>query len=234
MKNVPSVIAFCLLVLAISAFPVTHQDAHENNNDDSSPLSRTDNPDSPYGLEAGVNEFSVWTGGAFNATSIFGGLREEETKDRQFFIVGLRYGRILAVTKRFSFEYFLDIIPVAVALNTVVTRDVPPGDSGSRGNVYGYGASPLGFKILFGRQRRVMPFASVNGGFLYFKDPVPLPQSAQLNFTFEVDGGIQIFSRSRRAVTLGVKFHHLSNGGRSQTNRGLNAFCVFAGFSIFR
>ena len=38
----------------------------------------------------------------------------------------------------------------------------------------------------------------------------------------------------RRAVNIAVRFHHISNGDRSGSNRGLNNFVIYAGFSIFK
>lgn len=46
--------------------------------------------------------------------------------------------------------------------------------------------------------------------------------------------GVRIFTSERRAVTLGVGFHHISNGDRSGSNRGLNQFVIYAGFSVFK
>ena len=50
----------------------------------------------------------------------------------------------------------------------------------------------------------------------------------------EAGGGVRIFTSERRAVNIGVKFHHISNGDRHGSNRGLNNFVIYAGFSIFR
>jgi hypothetical protein len=31
-----------------------------------------------------------------------------------------------------------------------------------------------------------------------------------------------------------VRFHHIANGDRTGSNRGLNEFVIYAGFSIFK
>jgi hypothetical protein len=61
-----------------------------------------------------------------------------------------------------------------------------------------------------------------------------LPDAGKFAFVGEAGGGVRIFTSERRAVTLGVRFHHLSNGDRSGANRGLNNFVIYGGFSIFR
>ena len=46
-------------------------------------------PHASYGLPQGTNEFSLWAGGSPDS---FGNI-----EDRQVLLVGLRYGRVLAV-----------------------------------------------------------------------------------------------------------------------------------------
>jgi len=39
---------------------------------------------------------------------------------------------------------------------------------------------------------------------------------------------------NRRAVTVGYKYQHISNGYRSNINPGVDAQMIFVGFSVFR
>jgi len=180
------------------------------------------------------NEFALWGGISPAATAVFGGLRPEETEDRQFYVVALRYGRLLGSWSAVDLHYVADVIPAAVAANTIVSRQYPPGDARSRGNVWGFGLSPLGVRTTFRPGHRWRPYVAANAGFLHFREPVPLPQSAQFNFTFEIDGGLILAGHPRRTWFGGVKFHHLSNGGRSATNRGMNSIQFFFGVSFWR
>jgi hypothetical protein len=195
--------------------------------------------DSPYRLKKGDNEFGVWGGGAFTATTIFGGLHEDEARDRGFIIAAFRYGRTLAATKRLALQYTLDMIPLAVAtgnIKQVTTTTTAAGTVTTfrRGSTYGLGVTPLGLQLDFANSSRVKPFIHVNGGLLGFTDPVPLPDSGKLGLIGEAGTGLRIFTSEKRAVTLGVRFHHISNGDRSGSNRGLNQFIVYAGFSVFK
>ena len=52
--------------------------------------------DNPFLLNRGDNEWGFWAGGSPKATTIFGGLRDDEADDRKFFVAALRYGRTLA------------------------------------------------------------------------------------------------------------------------------------------
>lgn len=73
----------------------------------------------------------------------------------------------------------------------------------------------------------------VNGGGLILSKSVPLPDAGRFAFVGEAGGGVRIFTSERRAVTLGVRFH-ISNGDRAGSNRGLNQFVLYGGFSIFK
>jgi hypothetical protein len=80
----------------------------------------------------------------------------------------------------------------------------------------------------------VHPFVHVNGGGLIFNQSVPLPDAGKFAFVGEAGGGVRVFTSEKKAVTIGVRFHHISNGDRSGSNRGLNQFVFYGGFSIFK
>lgn len=103
-----------------------------------------------------------------------------------------------------------------------------------RETAYGAGITPIGLQLDFANGSKVHPFAHVNGGFLYFNKSMPIEDSGQFQFVGEAGGGIRIFTSDKRAVSIGVRFHHISNGDRSGSNRGLNNFVIYAGFSVFK
>lgn len=192
--------------------------------------------DDSFLLKQGDNEFGFWAGFSPKATTIFAGLHEDEARDRKFFIAGLRYGRTLAANNTLALQYTLDLIPVAVATGVIVNRATSPSGvtTFQRETAYGTGLTPLGLQLDFANGSKVHPFIHVNGGFLYFNKAVPIEDSGQFAFVGEAGGGVRIFTSERRAVNIGVKFHHISNGNRSGANRGLNQFVIYAGFSIFK
>ena len=180
-----------------------------------------------YELVRGMNEFGVWGGGAFNSPTAIG-----TAEERKFLTIGLRYGRVFATSRHVAFEYTADVVPVAVVFQPDFARAFNRSPDRS---IYGAGVSPIGFKFNFNRRSRTQLFASLSGGLLYFRRPVPVdvPGATRLNYTFEFSGGAQIFTRPRRAVTIGYRFQHISNGGRSQINPGLDLNVFYAGFSFF-
>jgi hypothetical protein len=190
----------------------------------------------PFQLKRGDNEFGFWAGVSPKATTIFGGLHHDEAEDRRFFIAALRYGRTLAANDSLALQYTLDVVPVAVATGVIVSRTTSPAgvDTFRRETAYGAGFTPLGLQLDFRNGSKVHPFAHVNGGLLYFNKSVPIEDAGRFAWVGEAGGGLRIFTSDRRAVTLGVRFHHISNGDRQGSNRGLNQFVIYAGFSVFK
>ncbi|HJY27298.1 MAG TPA: acyloxyacyl hydrolase [Pyrinomonadaceae bacterium] len=192
--------------------------------------------DNPFQLKRGDNEFGFWGGVSPKATTIFGGLHDDEADDRKFFIAALRYGRTLAANDSLALQYTLDVVPLAVATGTIVSRTTSPSgvDTFHRETAYGAGFTPAGLQLDFANGSKVHPFAHVNGGFLYFNKSVPIEDAGRFAWVGEAGGGLRIFTSERRAVSVGVRFHHISNGDRQGSNRGLNQFVIYAGFSVFK
>lgn len=193
------------------------------------------NADNPFLLQKGDNEWGFWVGASPKATTIFGGLHDDEAEDRKFFIAALRYGRTLAANDSLALQYTLDVVPVAVATGTIVSRTTTPaGTTFRRETAWGAGFTPLGLQLDFANGSKVHPFVHVNGGLLYFNKSVPIEDAGRFAWVGEAGGGVRIFTSERRAVNIGVRFHHISNGDRRGSNRGLNQFVIYAGFSVFK
>jgi hypothetical protein len=191
--------------------------------------------DNPFLLKRGDNEFGGWAGFSPKATTIFGGLRDDEAEERKFFIAAFRYGRTLAANDSLALQYTLDAIPVALATGTIVSRTTTGGvTTFERETAYGAGVTPLGLQLDFANGAKVHPFIHVNGGLLWFNKSVPIEDAGKLALVGEAGGGIRIFTSDKRAVSIGVRFHHISNGDRTGSNRGLNQFVITAGYSVFK
>ncbi len=134
-------------------------------------------------------------------------------------------------------QYTVDVIPLAVA-----TGNIRAKNHDRRGHSHDFQAQfnlwprrhAARSAARFRNSSHVKPFIHVNGGLLGFNDPPPLPDSGRLALVGEAGAGLRVFTSERRAVTFGVRFHHISNGDRSGSNRGLNQFIFYAGFSVFK
>jgi hypothetical protein len=148
------------------------------------------------------------------------------TTYRPIAMLGLRYGRIVGTNHLGTLEYVADIIPIQVVFDQEDGR-------GTGGNVYGVGINYGGLKVSYLRRSRVKPFISVSGGLIVYTRPVPL-KGRKLNFTYSLDGGLDIFTDKKRALTVGYKFYHASDAVHTKANIGTNDNMISIGFSFFR
>lgn len=176
--------------------------------------------DEDYRLWRGDGEFTVWAAGSFDAPTPIG------STYRPITILGLRYGRIVGTNHLGSLEYVADIIPLQTVFDQKDGR-------GTRGNVFGVGINYGGLKVSYLRRSRVKPFVGVSGGLLIYARPVP-PEGRKLNFTYSLDAGLDIFTRKRRALSLGYKFYHASDVVNRRANIGTNDNMISLGFSFYR
>lgn len=219
-----------VVVFFVLAAMISPRTVHCQSNNESTTRT-TQNSDSR--IQRGLNEFGVLGGISFHAPTLWG-----TTEDARFGHIAFRYGRVLAANRSVAFEWTIDISPLAVlSLKRLTFTQTPSGNftvTRSRETVYGAGVSPIGLKFNFRPQRRVQPFASATGGFIFFEKDIPVPGAARFNFNVEFSGGIQIVNSSRRSFTLGYKYQHISNGFHSPINPGIDLQMIYGGFSIFK
>ncbi len=180
-------------------------------------------------LPRGTNEFGAWAG-----YSPFSFVLKGTSKDRQLFLLNLQYARTVLAARPVTLKYTAEIVPVAFEIQPmqkfIVDRKllVNPG-----GTIYGIGATPIGFEANFG-PKKVQPFFSGSLGFLHFNQQVPILGSAQFNYTIDIGFGAQMFLRPHRSLTLGWRYHHLSNNYQAHLNPGIDSGVFFVGFSVFK
>lgn len=185
-----------------------------------------------YGFERAATELGFWGGGSLNGTAATG--TSEQTRLGLF---AFRYARVVSRGESLAFKYTLDVPFAQMSLPPTQTPGaIPngPAQLAERRTITGAGLSPVGFQLNFRRRERVQPFVQASGGFLYFGERVPDREGAQLNFTTDFGGGVQWKAGSRRAWTVGYRFHHVSGGYRAGVNPGFDSNLFYAGFSIFR
>jgi Lipid A 3-O-deacylase (PagL) len=180
-------------------------------------------------LTRGTNQFGFW-GGYSPKSFVF----EGTSQDRKLFLLNLQYSRVLFAARPLTLKYTTEVVPVALETQPsefFVSRGELEFDPG--GTAYGAGVSPVGFQVNFG-PKKVQPFLNGSVGLLYFNRQVPLRDSSQFNFTYTGGAGVEIFVRPGRSLTLGWKYHHLSNAETGTLNPGIDSGVFYAGFSWFR
>jgi lipid A 3-O-deacylase len=101
-----------------------------------------------------------------------------------------------------------------------------------------FGASAAGgalvVKYNFLSFGRWMPYWDMGAGMLW-TDLAPriADLSTPVNFVLEAGPGLQYFATERIALTMGTRFHHISNAGTGERNDGLNSILTYVGMSFF-
>jgi len=154
------------------------------------------------------------------------------TPDRRVITAGFAYSYRCWVWSGVSISYSGELMPAAVLLQPgqYLPQFVPAHA------VYGFAVTPVGFTVDFRSRHRVYPFLQTNEGIIASAEPIPINVTGAtgLNFLIDVGAGVRIKTSARRAISLGYKFLHISNGFTSAVNPGVDNNVFYAGFSILK
>ena len=168
------------------------------------------------------SEYTYWLDGAFENGHAF-----SSTVGARNYQLESRYERLIYSSGPFAVRWVFNAVPIALVGDRYTS-------TGRRAYSYGIGASPIGAQVNFVHFRRIEPFLTSGGGFLYFNHRM-FGTTQQFNFTAQLGGGVQLFTSSRRtALDLGYKYHHISNANLANQNPGLDSHMLFVGLSLFR
>jgi len=104
-----------------------------------------------------LNEFTTWFGGQFANKHAF-----SDTVNGRLYQVENRYTRLLYAGGPFAVRWVFDVVPMTLVGD--------PWHTKGRQYAYGGGGSPIGAQVNWVHYRRVEPFLTSGGGFLYFND----------------------------------------------------------------
>ncbi len=167
------------------------------------------------------SEYTCWLNGAFA-----NGHAYSNTLDGRNYQLEYRYERLLYQRGPLAVRWVFEALPL------VVVGD-PRTGHGRRVYSYAAGGSPIGAQVNLVHYRRVEPFLTSGGGFLYFNHH--MFGATKFNFTAQLGAGVQLFTSNRRtALDLGIKYHHISNANLVNHNPGMDSYMVFVGVSLFR
>lgn len=168
------------------------------------------------------DRYNFWGGYSFNSIKFLGKTQNSQT---QIFAIGYQ-NKIREYPKNRTLWYTADIIPYLHfqypkrdESNRIVTRS-------------GFGLSPIGFVLTQPSSKSVTPFIQTTGGVIYMESNFPTDKSRRLNFTFDITVGGNIKINSSSTVSLGYKFHHISNAETGSENPGLDSNFLFLTLSI--
>lgn len=167
-------------------------------------------------------QYSFWGGYSFSSVKFLG-----KTPDAQTTITGIGVKKLL---RNFSngakLFYSADVIPY-------LQYEYPKRDEGGRRVIgTGWGMSPIGYFLVRPVNRFFHPFVQTTGGFIQMDKTFPTDLGRKLNFTFDITFGTRMPVYRNYLLTLGYKFHHISNAQTGTENPGLDSNFLFLSFSI--
>jgi hypothetical protein len=172
------------------------------------------------------HEFGVWGGASPSSPVVIG-----TSRHRKFSAVSLRYSRLLMDRRDFALRYTFDVLPLA---SVTQPRNVNGHDVDRRERIFGAGFAPLGLQLNLRNQRMLQPFIAASAGSILFTRPVPASDAAKFNFMFDLGAGVQMRQGRGRVLTVGWKYHHISNAYRMRVNPGIDSNMFYTGVSFTR
>jgi len=170
-----------------------------------------------------IHEMNFIVGYSFASTKGFWG----KIPKASLSIYTIRYNRkLVTYNSKHLLEYTTE---VNLAANYTLA-DTPRYQAGSYS---GIGITPLGFQINLNQHNKVQPFLKSSAGFMYFKKPFPDNRGVQFNLTLELGTGVEIMIFDNISLSVGYKYHHMSNGQLGEINPGIDSNIFYTGFTIF-
>lgn len=235
-----------LLLFSVHSVACAQQEERSPRPDVPSPASTTrdsaNRPPSHQRSRLPRTRLGVWAAGSMGSGSVLGTLQ-----DGWLGLVALRYHRLLIPAGRNSrtshegatLTYTADVVPLA---HVSIPKGTPPTarslrirsvtEQGFRAK--GMGVYPLGVQVGFRSSHSLRPFVAGHTGLFYLFDAMPDERGRRLNFAAGVGLGTEITLSRRTHLTLGYRYHHLSNGFRGRINPGLDAHLLYVGVGLAR
>ena len=183
---------------------------------------------------------SVWGAGSIHPGGVLGKISEGWVG-----LVGLRYHHRLLprgapprpARTTPTLTYTADVIPLA---SVSIPEGTAPGTLTSAIqsvkevglSTYGVGMYPIGLRIGLRPSAALWPFLAGHTGLLYLFAPMPDERGRRLNFAAGVGAGVRFALSPDVTLTLGYRYHHLSNGFRGSINPGLDANLLYLGLGV--
>lgn len=166
--------------------------------------------------------WSVWGGYSANSIRLLGKTAQSQT---QIFAFGFQKP-IKSYSPNKLLWYTADVIPY-------IQFDYPKRDENNRRvSRSGFGISPVGFSITNSLSNWLTPYIQSTGGIIYMEDKFPTDRAKTLNFTFDITIANSFTVNQFAIVSVGYKFHHISNAQTGAENPGLDSNFLFLTFSI--
>ncbi len=86
----------------------------------------------------------------------------------------------------------------------------------------GEAISPVGMQWNFRPRKKMQPFFSGHGGYMYSTQPIPVTAAGSFNFTFDLGAGVELYRSKTRSIRAEYRYHHISNHETATENPGID------------
>jgi hypothetical protein len=153
------------------------------------------------------------------------------TPNRKLYFTAIEYQHPLFHFWGTTVSYYGGIVPfVGVHRPAESVNGVPY----KAGLSWGPGAEPIGFAFGFLSGARIQPILETAGGLAYFNEDVPIAQSSQFNFMFHFGGGLEFYRDGGHFLTVGYRYHHISNANLGHFNPGIDSNLIYIAVPLWR
>jgi lipid A 3-O-deacylase len=171
----------------------------------------------PSAYRKGSINWELFAGGALPVDL------QSARSDRRLSLAAIHLGRVMSEPHgpgplSGQFEILLQVMPVVVWA---------PED------FWGVGISPV-FRWSFAGWSTVRPFAEAAAGLMLIDWETTGPGRVARNFNEQIGFGVRIGNPSGRALAVGYRFQHISNGSPSLPSPAVDTHQVYVGLSVMR
>jgi len=162
--------------------------------------------------------------GAYSPNSI---ILLGKTPDTKTFYSYLGYGRLI---KSFSNNTEIYVTRGIIPFTEYV---YPKRDNGSKTDIiYGYGISPLGYQVIY-QPNKFKLYGSLTSGLMLMSGTFPTDKGRRVNYSFDITMGIKKEIQENTFLSLGYRFHHISNAQTGSQNPGIDSNFLFLSIKHF-
>jgi Lipid A 3-O-deacylase (PagL) len=167
-----------------------------------------------------LGDQQLWDFGAWGAEAV-GKEVGQAFGETQISMAGFHIGRVIRRASpdsglRRTWEYTLELQPLFL-----VTRVQ---------HAYGGGFAPVGLRWNFAPRGRYRPYLEFNGGAMFSQKNVPAGNTSTFNFTAALGPGVMWAVNHTQAVSVAIRFWHLSNGYIGESNPSFNTVEFVVGY----
>lgn len=173
------------------------------------------------------DEFQVVGGFSVGNVHYFG-----YSDNRKVYPFGVEYDhRYFPGLGRLHLEYVAEVLPVVLLDEPAKYGVNGKALTTDRKIVYGFGFTPVGWRLMFRKPGQIQPYVIGKGGVLYFADRVLSTEGTQVQWNAQFGLGFQKTVSDKLGFRVAYNDFHFSNGNIGKHNPGIDLMEIQMGLT---